>query len=218
MLWALAESFPLRKPRGGAAEGWWQPSGRSMPALPPACDMAGQGAIMQLVRMNGEMMRQLTQASRVHGRDGDDIRLDMVPPKKPKLALRDIIADGPPPMPSGVLALPPPPLPPPRCDPPSSMKKKKKGRKGKPVPHAIAPAVPLAIDPAVSEKAKTSDAIDACGGVLESLLTRHKSKKSKADDEIPKGKGKPKAKAKTTPSGCSKCRYLKNGCSKCRSS
>ena len=95
-----------------------------------------------------------------------------------------------------------------------------KKRKQAPLAIEPEPAVPLAIEPAVSEKAKTADAIGACGGVLESLLTRHKSKKSKADDEIPKGKGKgkPKAKAKTTPFGCSKCRYLKNGCSKCRSS
>ena len=51
-------------------------------------DMSGQGAaLMQLMQMNQQLMQQLAhdRGSKLSGRDGDDIRLEITPPKKRKV-------------------------------------------------------------------------------------------------------------------------------------
>ena len=115
------------------------------------------------------------------------------------------------------------------------MKKKKTKKKRK--NRAIA-LVPLANDPAVSEKDKpTTDALGACGGVLESMLARHSEKAEKKKLEAkckakaapkkvaaPKATPKKVAAPKATPkkvAACSKKCKPKHGkkvlgCSKCR--
>jgi hypothetical protein len=214
MLMALADSFPLRKSKR---------STHSM-QTPQAFFPAGQDALMQLMQMSSSLMRRFGQDSR----DDGDIRVDLVPPRR-KPALRDIIADGPPPTIK-------PALPPPSFEPPASSssagkvmkKKKKRQRKRK---HATTAPIPVANEPAVSEKDKlTTDALGACSDVLESLLTRHKAKRAKKVDAAVPGKGdaeiatvgkggdkgKKGKKSKKPPLGCSKCRYLRNGCAKCR--
>jgi len=199
MVMAIAESFPLRKPKGSTYGQW----GMQMPQAivhastgPQRDCMPGQGAFMQMMQMNGELMRQLAhdRGAKLYGRDGGEIRLEMAPPKK--FPLRDLIADGPP-----ATSLMPPALPPlvghtaePSVQ-PKLMKKKKKRKKKKAIMQTVpttAP-VPLANEPAATGNAKlTTDALGASSGVLESMLSRDHAKKeaekAKKRDEIAKNK------------------------------
>ena len=186
--------------------------------------MAGQGAFMQLMKVNAMLMQKLTP-----GKDGGDIDIDFLSPKRNQKPLKDMIADGPPAAGTMNQALHPPKgnsaESPPSVQQDVIKKKKKTKKKRKNRATAL---VPLANDPAVSEKDKpTTDALGACGGVLESMLARHRAKTAKKKLEP---KCKPKAAPKKVAAcskkckpkhgkkvlGCPKCRYLKNGCSNCR--
>ena len=147
--------------------------------------MSGQNAtVARLMQQNAMLMQQLAEAKglKLSGRDGDDIHIDILPPKKRKL--KDMIADGPPAAPSRGEALPPPAGN--TAESPPSRKKvmKKKKRKMKNMKkranlqtESTTELVPLANGPAVSEKDKlTTNALNACSGVLDSVLARHKAK------------------------------------------
>ena len=65
MLIALADSFPLRKPRSGTCD-WASNSSQALvPATsrPRRSENNGQGAVMQLMQMNSQLMRKIEMAS-----------------------------------------------------------------------------------------------------------------------------------------------------------
>ena len=194
MLLAFAESFPLRKPKGSTFDSW----GIQMPqqAVVPAKKnlqwdgMSGQGAFMHLMQMNGVLMRQLAheKGATLSSRDGGSIQLDMAPPKKKPLPLRDLIAEGPPATPPM-----PPAVPPPvghTAEPSLSVMKVKKRMKKK-KKKAILQTLPTNVEPAASENSKlTEAALGACSGVLEGLLHRDEAKKkAKKPCAVVHGKG-----------------------------